>query len=348
MKRLFFFLLVLTFGPTQKTAAQCDCFHQETLRAAGYYGNNDFNCYAYVRATFLGNHYSEWVPPLYNSISSTYSSNVISEANDPGVFEEVCDPEDANVVVYPCGHAAVILSQEGCLIEKVGYGASLRRYGLNYGSCQINSSTKYFKYLGSWYYQGVDITNCGYSVDCSPVVPDCNNQGLWYNTNTVLNTVNFTSNYFNQIWADCNDASSFSWVKIAGNDVYRNTFSGGQGLYFYLNPGQSVTYRLTAFANGSTLFTKDFTFVRSGGWKWMTEQAGDYELLEQRQNEIVNTSDQPMDVQLFSLDGRRLNHFTLMSYDSEILSVQTSGIYLLVLKRGEENIETKKVFISTP
>jgi len=345
-KHLFIFIVFIALVLPRETVAQCSCYYQNTLRSAGYYGNNDFNCYQYVRATFDGNHYGEWIPPYNNSIQYNYSSAVISEANDPGDFEEVCDPEDANVVVYPCGHAAVIVNSAGCLIEKVGYGSSLRKYGLNYGSCSISSNTKYYKYLGSWVYEGLDIGLCGYSVDCGPPQTDCNNQAVWYNTSTVLNTFNFTSNYFNQIWADCNDATSFSWTKVSGNDVYHNTFSGGQGFYFYLNNGQSVTYNLTAFLNSSTLFTKNYTFYRSGGYYMADDNSGEAELLNHRQNEITNNSDQELEVEIFSVDGRRLNGFKLSGYNSEMIQARETGIYLLVIKNKNELLETKRVFLT--
>lgn len=350
MKRFLLLLSILAFGQ-MAIAQSCSCSSAVQLRASGYYGNYDFNCYQYVRATFDGNHYGEWKPPYYNTIKNDYSGSKISEANDPNDFEEVCDPADANVVVYPCDHAAVILNQQ-CLVEKVGYGSELRRYGLSYGSCSIINGTKYFKYIGGgWPYTGINIGNCGYSVDCGPPPTiTCQKEAVWYNTSTVLNTVNYTSNYFNKIWAKCDLATSFSWVKVAGNDVYHSCFSSCQGLYFYLNTGQSVTYKVTAKQGSTTLWTKNYTFVRSswgggGGWLIDNDQAGAQQL-EQRNNSLQNNSNQDWDIEIFTVAGQPMKAFRLGAYDSHEVSGFESGIYLVAIKSKGVLVETRKLFFT--
>lgn len=344
MKKLILLLAMVSIG--QMVVAQsCTCTTAQQLRPSGYYGNYDFNCYQYVRATFAGNHYGQWIPPYYNTIKTSFSANVISENNDPNDFEEVCDPVDANVVVYPCGHAAVLLNQQ-CLVEKVGYGSELRRYGLNYGSCNISSSTKYFKYIGGgWPYRGINIGSCGYSVDCGGGGAQiCQKQAVWYNTNNVLNTVNWTSNYFNKIWAKCDQATSFTWTKVSGNDVYNNCFSSCQGLYFYLNAGQSATYQVKAKDGGTTLWTKNYTFVRSGGsWLVDNDKITPQEF-EQQGNNLLNNSSANWDVEIYTVAGQPMQTFMLGAYDSRSVEALTSGIYLVVIKSEGELLETRKLF----
>lgn len=353
MKKISVFLVCL-LSMSIGYAQSCGCSYANQLRPSGHYSYyNDFNCYQYVRAKFAGYHYGDWIPLANNSIGSTFSPNVISEANDPGVFEEVCDPADAHVIVYNCGHAAAVLSGGTCFIEKVGFGAELRKYGLNYGSCLPNAGTKFYKYLNSWPYRGINMNHCGYNY-CEPPPPPpppiCAQQAVWYGTSTVLNTFNYTSNYFNQILADCEAADNFTWQKTNGTDVYNSCFSSCQGLYFYLNTGQSATYRVTAKQGSTTLFVKDYTFSRSSGGWWLNadnqQPEGTATMARFMQNRLENLTDSGLDVQVYNMLGQRLYQLQIGALATERLQAPRSNVYLVLVTRLSDGAEeSHKVYL---
>ena len=86
MRKLFALLVtgVLVDG-TSMYAQTCGCLYQRILRAAGYYGPNDFNSYQYLRATFDYEGYSTYISPYNNTIQYDHYAGMISESNDPGV-----------------------------------------------------------------------------------------------------------------------------------------------------------------------------------------------------------------------------------------------------------------------
>ncbi len=350
MKKRFAILFLFTLWAGAYLQAQtCSCSYAQQLKPASYYSSSDFNCYQYVRATFDGNHYGTWEPPASNNIGSSYSAAIISESNDPNDFEEVCDPADANVIVYNCGHAGVILNGE-CVVEKVGYGSELRKYGLNYGSCLPNSSTKFYKYIGSWWpYRGIDTDRCGYEYCAGPPEPTCNNQCVWYGTTNVLNTFNYTYNYFNQIWVDCDKADNITWQRTGGANIFFNCFSSCRGLYFYLNAGQSVTFRVTAKEGTTTLFTKDYTFYRpsGGGYPWIAEdQSGPAGNVRFAGDRIDSQTDSDLTVEVYSLLGQRLQSFPLPAFSSEFINVPQQGIYMVAVVSPDGQREGHKIFLS--
>ncbi len=349
MKKHFLALAIVLWTIPFLQAQTCSCSFGQTLQPAGYYSGYEFNCYQYVRAVFAGGHYGTWVPPQVNNIGS-FPSNVISEANDPGIFQLVTNPTDANVVVYDCGHAAVIVGGE-CLVEKVGHGSELRKFGLNFGSCLVNcSTTKFFRYIGSyWPYRGIDLKRCDITWPCTPPQePTCNRQVVWYGTTTVLNTFNYTSNYFNQIWVDCQAADNITWQKISGSDVYSSCFSSCRGFYFYLNVGQSVTYRVTAKQGGTTLFTKDYTFYRTSGSGWAMETDAPYpveEPLRFMQNKVASQSPYDLRIEVFAITGQRMQTFQLGAFATEHIQAPQKGIYIVSATNSAGERVTYKVYL---
>ena len=138
------------------------------------------------------------MPPKYNSISSTYSGSSI--LNDPA-FSVVSDPEDANAVYYPCGHAAVLLSQ-GCFIEKVGYGSELLKHGILNGSCGAPTSTTVWLKYNNRGPMGIDET-CLPDPDPEPDPCDYIDATWISGGSGSVYTFNYTSSYFNKVKVEC-------------------------------------------------------------------------------------------------------------------------------------------------
>lgn len=265
MQFKIFFTLFMVLGllPASKAvshAQTCSCTFAQTIAPAGSWAN-DFNCYQYVKAYYYESRYGTWIPPSYNSIASTYSSNSI--LNDPN-FVVVSDPAQANAVYFPCQHAAVILPG-GCLVEKVGFGSELRKHGLNNGSCGPPTGATYLKYVNRGP-GGLD-TSClpGSGGGGNPPSP-CNISGTWTSSGISLNTVNYTANYYNQVSVSCSSATSFTWSIQSGSALYGAcSNSNCSTYYFYLNTGQSVTYRVRAMNGTTQVGIKDYTFYRTSG-----------------------------------------------------------------------------------
>ena len=281
LNQIVFVTLICCIAYLPAQTQTCDCTHAETLQPAGSW-YNDFNCYQYVKAYYKDNHWGAWQPPYYNSIAANHSSSNIT--SDPD-FQIVSDPAQAGAVVYPCGHASVVLSS-GCLIEKVGYGSELRLYGLNNGSCGLPTNVTYYKY--------VNRGGLGIDTDCLPSEPEPNCDVNCNITGTVngssLNTVNWVSSYYNSVSVSCSEADHFTWTKTSGSSPFFNcSNSSCSNFYFYLNSGNSVTFQVKAFDECDDLITsRNVTFVRNsgggGGWGYL-QSDGQTEEMEQDFND---------------------------------------------------------------
>ncbi len=271
MKQLLFcaigLLCLLSSHPL--FAQSCDCNFQQTIVSGSYWNSyNEFNCYQYVKAYYKGHHYGTWIPPQTNNINNNHSSGTI--ANDPS-FVVVNDPAQAGAVLYPCGHAAVVLPS-GCLVEKVGWGSELRKHGINNGSCGLPVGVTYYKYTGRSPY-GID-------TDCLPDPPDppqlncpvsCTISGTV--NGSTLNSVNFVSNYYNSISLSCSQADHFEWTNPSGSAVYYACgTSDCSSYYIYLNSGQSISFNVVAKDEcDNTITSRSLAFVRSSGGYYYLE-----------------------------------------------------------------------------
>lgn len=263
--------LMLVFAvslfPSQADAQACSCNFAQTLMPSGSWAN-DFNCYQYVRAYYKESRYGQWIPPSTNNIAATYSS--ASLLGDPD-FEVVTDLSQANAVYYPCQHAAVILMQ-GCLVEKVGYGSELRKHGINNGSCGPPTGATFLRYKNR--------SGVGVDQSCLPTPPpppptpaNCTISGVWTNTGVSLSTFNYTSSYYNQVTVNCSTATSFTWSVINGSTLFQGcSNSNCSTAYFYLNVGQSVTFRVRAMNGTTQVGVKDYTFYRTSGGYLQAEE----------------------------------------------------------------------------
>ncbi len=358
--RVYVLIIMLVLSYTGINSQSCNCTYQETVKPASYYSSSDFNCHQYVRAFFGRSYgYGEYVPPASNSIAQTYSSSKITPTSDPGVFQQVTDLSQANVVVWDCDHSAVVLSNEDVLMEKVGPGGDLRKFELQMSQCFLyDNSTKFFKYVGGFFpYSGLDLESC---CDCSAVSvnsacntggggTDCDEEVKWYGTSIVLNTVNSTSNYFNKVQVYCNDANKIKWTKVSGNDVYHQYCSSSNSycptFYFYLNPGQSVTYKVEARENSTLLFTKNYTFYRTSAWS-VESTDRDIGPISIQNNEIKNNTEEEIELDVYTITGKRILNLNIAANSSQPLQLENGSIYLISARQGNQLLETKKVFIS--
>lgn len=260
---LSLFIVVLAFCYSFSASAQsCSCTSFTSLQSGSYYSNNDFNCHMYVKAYFYSAQYGTWIPPA-NFNFSPYSSSTV--ANDPG-FVEVFDPALATVVVYPCDHSAIVNSST-CLVSKNNFGGDIYRHGLSGIGCG-NTGLRFFRFGAgnSAYPKGVNPA-------CLPTTgPVCNvpcSLAGTYNGGLTINTVNYTTTYYNTATVTCSNAASFTWTKTGGNAVYFGCNSSNCATaYFYLNVGGSITFNIKAFdACGNQIGSKNATFYRSSGYR---------------------------------------------------------------------------------
>ncbi len=258
-----FFMIAFLLSGNQLLAQTCTCMTLQSIASGASYvqAGNDFNCHMYVKAYFKGNHFGDWIPATNYNFSAHSSSSIVS---DPS-FIEVTDPSQANAVFYPCDHSAVVRSS-GCLISKANFGSDLYRHGLNNIGCG-NTGIRFFKYVSasSGHAKGIDQS-------CLPPPPNCNISCTisgTYNNGIPLSTFNYVSTYFNTANVTCNQAHHFTWTKTSGSAVYYAcSNSNCSGFYFYLNPGQSVTFNVKAYdACNNVITNRNYTFSRSSGYK---------------------------------------------------------------------------------
>jgi Secretion system C-terminal sorting domain len=270
MKKILFVLNILLIPFfLSGVRAQCSCDYFYSLQSASYYANNDFNCFMYVKAYFATSQTGIWIPPSY-FVWTPYS--ISSIAQDPN-FEEVTDPEQANVVLYTCDHAAIVVPGTNCLVSKNNFNGDIFKHGVNGIGCG-NDGLRLFRYVNSASYTlGVD-SNCLFAAPPPPPPPPpicnvpCTIEGV--------NTFNYTSVYYNSVDVSCSNATSFTWTKTNGNSPYYWCDSYDCASFsFYLNNGASVTFNIKAYsACGTQIGSKNATFYRTGGYYRAVSSSG--------------------------------------------------------------------------
>lgn len=301
----------------------------------------------YVKAYFKDGHYGDWIPSIYYNFSS-HSSNSIASDNS---FIEVTDPSQAQAVLYSCDHSAVVRSSD-CLISKANFGDDLYKHGLS-AMCSVNGM-RFFKYVNpnSAHAKGVD-------EGCLPAGPNCSvscSVSGTYNGSNSMNTFNTVSTFFNTANVSCSQADHFEWTVTGGSVVSDNcSNSSCSSFYFYLNSGQSVTYKIEAFdACDNFISSKNATFYRNstggggGGGSWFMAPA--LEDLENAQNILKSLKEDATSTELGDQDFPELvenkqvsfTYFPNPASDYLTIQIQQEGQHIISMV----NIKGQEVYRS--